>query len=373
MYPSGVAGTPLTFNSVIVGYEPHMGLMGRVVSAYRRSGADLPGGDPRPSHGAEMEGWFWRLTDTARERVVIALCGINRHPDGDWATVAVAAHPGGVVRSGAIDGAHASTESLRVTVPTVLEADERHLCIDLDDVHLDVELEGLVPWPLRLGAGGLLSAVPFLGQYWHPHVLGGQARGALTVGDDSWPLAGADVYAEKNWGRGFPDWWWWGQAQGFADPTVCVAFGGGRLTAGPVGASVTGCVLRWRDRVIRFAPPAALVRARVTDGAWNVAARKPGWRLLIEADGAGNEPAVLPVPLPAQRRNVERDFEHLAAHMRLRVWNRGLPVLDEESPWAALEVGSTDAQLARDLLASSQGLAEGVPPGQRARPEGHPR
>jgi hypothetical protein len=45
-----------------------------------------------PPHGAEMEGWFLRLTDPVNDRVVVALCGINRHAAGDWATVAVAAH-----------------------------------------------------------------------------------------------------------------------------------------------------------------------------------------------------------------------------------------------------------------------------------------
>ena len=59
------------------------GLTG-LVAAYRRTGADLPGGDPRPTHHAEMEGWFWRCTDVRRDRVVVALCGINRQAAGDW-------------------------------------------------------------------------------------------------------------------------------------------------------------------------------------------------------------------------------------------------------------------------------------------------
>ena len=61
-----------------------------LVHAYRRTGADVPFGDPVPSHGTEMEDWFWRLTDAASGRVVVAQCRVNRHRDGDWATVAVA-------------------------------------------------------------------------------------------------------------------------------------------------------------------------------------------------------------------------------------------------------------------------------------------
>jgi hypothetical protein len=329
-------------------------LIDRLRAAYRRTGADLPGGDPRPTHGAEMEGWFWRFTDPAAGRVVLALCGINRHPDGDWATVAVAAHPGSVVRSAVVDGAHASPTRFEVVAGDVLRADERSLSVDLDDVHLRVELDDVVGWPLRLGAGGLFSSLPYLGQYWHPHVLGGRVRGELIGPEGEWSLDGAVPYAEKNWGSGFPDRWWWGQAQGFRDPDLCVAFGGGRLRGGPIAADVTGCVLRTGATVVRFAPPTALVRASVGDDRWVVRARRPGWRVEIEGDGAGATPAVLPVPLPSERRNVDRDVEHLAGRLRLRAWQRGALVIDDESALAALEVGSTDESEAARMAAASK-------------------
>ena len=353
--------------------EVLIGLIDRLHAAYRRTGADLPGGDPRPTHGAEMEGWFWRFTDAAHGRVVVALCGVNRHPAGDWATVAVAAHPGDVVRSAAVETASASPTRFEVRAGDVLAADERSLRVDLDDVRLSVAMEDVVGWPLRLGGGGLFSAVPFLGQYWHPHVLGGRATGTLSVGAGRFDLDGADVYAEKNWGAGFPDWWWWGQAQGFSDPTLCVAFGGGRLRAGPIAAGITGCVLRHGSRVLRFAPPLAIVRASVRGGAWHVDARRAGWRLTIDGWGAGTPATVLPVPLPAERRNVDRDFEHLAGRLRLRVWRRGSLAVADETTLAALEVGSTDAgraaELAADLgVASDHVAAGGFVAMQRATP-----
>jgi hypothetical protein len=304
-----------------------------------------------------MEGWFWRLTDTRARRVIVALCGVNRHADGPWTTVAVAAHPGGIVRSAAVEAGWASSERFEVRADACLVADERRLRVDVDDVHLSVDLHGLMPWPLRFGAGGLLSAVPFLGQYWHPHVLGGRADGTLRIGEQRWSLENTDVYAEKNWGAGFPDRWWWGQAQGFADREVCVAFGGGRLRVGPLAASVTGCVVRIGSRVVRFAPPTAVVRAEVEGDSWHVNARRRGWRVVLDGQGAGAPPAVLPVPLPTERRNVDRDFEHLAARLRLRIWHDGALLLDDTSSLAALEVGTTDLEAARTLAA---GL--GLPP-----------
>ncbi|MDP1819524.1 MAG: tocopherol cyclase family protein [Acidimicrobiales bacterium] len=324
-------------------------LMRRVQRAYRRTGADLPGGDPRPTHHAEMEGWFWRFTDVRSGRVVVALCGVNRHPAGSWATVAVAVHPGDVVRSAAVGSASASAHDYEVHAGNVLVADGASLAVHLEDVHLAVRLDHLVGWPHRLGAGGIFSAVPFLGQYWHPHVLGGRASGTVRVGHETWTLDGANVYAEKNWGAGFPRWWWWGQAQGFARRDVCLAFGGGRLAAGPFGASVTGCVLRLGSEVVRFAPPAAIVRAGVDEGRWTLRARRRGWRLEAEGHGDWTAPALLPVPLPAERRNIDRDLEHLAARLRLRAWKDGTLVLDDHTRLAALEVGSTDDDRFRQL------------------------
>lgn len=297
-----------------------------------------------------MEGWFWRITDVRGGVVVVALCGINRHAGGDWATVAVAVHPGQVVRSGAFDGARASATVYDVVVPGVLDAGPRRLRVELDELVLDVAFEELVGWPHRLRAGGLFSALPYLGQYWQPHVLGGRVQGTVTVAGTTRSLDGAELYAEKNWGSGFPARWWWGQAQGFDRADVCVAFGGGRLTAGRIGHDVTGCVLRIGADVVRFAPPLSRVSASVRSGRWHVSARRRGWRVELDGDGDGAAPFVLPVPVPAERRNVDQDLEHLAARLRLRVWRHGTLILDEVSALAALEVGSTDPHRAADLF-----------------------
>ena len=74
----------------------------RARHAWRRTGADVPYGDPLPTHNAEMEGWFWRISDPASREVVVALCGVNRAPGGSWATVALAATRGDLVHAAAV-------------------------------------------------------------------------------------------------------------------------------------------------------------------------------------------------------------------------------------------------------------------------------
>jgi tocopherol cyclase len=321
---------------------------GGLVAAYRRTGADVPFGDPVPSHGAEMEGWFWRVTDPALGRVVVALCGVNRHTAGDWATVAVALHPGNIVRSAALDDAQANRASFALRAGTSaearLEAATDRLRVDLDDVHLDLRFSRCFEWPKAFGGGGIFSAVPFLNQYWQPYRLGGAASGEVTFGGsgsggERWSLDGAKVYGERNWGAGFPDRWWWGQAHDFDGADVSVAFSGGVLSLGPIARPVCGVVVRLGERVIRITPPAP-VHSEVTPGRWTVRARSWRYQVDLDGDGAGVEPHVLPVPLPAERRNVDTDFEHLAGRLRCVVRERGQVVFEGTSELAGLEVGS---------------------------------
>ena len=315
----------------------------RLVAAYRRTGADVPFGDPLPSHGSEMEGWFWRATDPASGRVVVALCGVNRHAAGDWATVAVALHPGGIVRSAALDGARAARDHFALSAGTSpqarLEASADRLRVDLDDVHLDLRFTDSFAWPMAFGGGGVFSAVPFLNQYWHPHRLGGTAEGAVDIGGERWTFEGAPTYGERNWGAGFPQRWWWGQAHDFDGADVCVAFSGGQLRLGPIARDVCGVVVRLGDRVIRITPPAP-VHSEAAEGRWVVRARSLRHQVDLDGDGTFLDPHVLPVPLPAERRNVDTDFEHLAGRLQCVVRERGRVVFDGTSELAALEVGS---------------------------------
>ena len=123
------------------------------------------------------------------------------------------------------------------------------------------------------------------------------------------------MYAEKNWGPRFTEHWWWGQAQGFPGADACVAFAGGRV----LGGAPTSVVVRVEDRVLRLAPPFARVVTAVGETGWRVRARSVRWTVELEGAAAGS-PAVLPVPVPGERRVVDRSQQYLAGSLRVRVW-----------------------------------------------------
>jgi hypothetical protein len=292
-----------------------------------------------------MEGWFWRISDAASGRVLVALFSINRHRDGDWSTAAVAAHPGQVVFAAALDDARSETEPFAVRAGTDTQsfsATYDALAVDFDGVRLDLRFTDPYEWPLALAGGGLASAVPFLNQYWHPYRLGGRASGVVEFDGQRWEFEDAKLYTERNWGAGFPKRWWWGQAHDFGDSCdlpVSVAFSGGTLALGPLQRDVAGVVVRLGDRVIRLAPPTAWVSSELGDRRWTLRARSLRYQIDLVGDGTELEPHLLPVPVPSERQNIETDYEHLAGRLDCTVKEFGRVIFEGRSDLAGLEVG----------------------------------
>lgn len=344
-----------------------MSLIGR----YRATGADLPFGDPLPAHGVAMEGYFLRVSDRERGRVVIALIGVNRGPDGHWATLGLAADQvppgegaGGSPRRG--DGTTSSSSevfsSLRLAAAPRGWADPDRLGARSGDLfaygpdgvtvdmgpgaRLHVEVTDPVGWPHRaVGGSSIFQSVPALNQYWHPWLLGGRARGWAELDGRRWEFDGADVYGEKNWGaEGFPDSWWWGQAQAFSEPDTCVAFAGGQIHSGPLRTEVTALVVRLPGgKVFRLGNPVVSpVRAEVGDDVWALEGRGYGWTVRVTGRAPLDRAHVLPVPLPSERRNSAGAIEHLSGELEVEVRRFGRVVWRDRSPLAALEHGGLE-------------------------------
>jgi hypothetical protein len=307
-----------------------------------------------------MEGYFWRFSDPRSGRVVVALCGVNRTKEESWATVALAGHPGGFLRSADIRPAGADPACLGAWAGKgAFRADADRVALDLGpDARLDVRIRDPRPWPRR-GFGGLgaAQAVPGLGQYWHPHLLGGRARGTAVLGDQELNLDGYRVYAEKNWGAGgFPGRWWWGQADDFRHPDACVAFAGGDVTLGPLTLPATAVVVRFGDELVRLGQPiGSPVRAEAADGRWRLRGRSARWSVAVDAGATPGDAHVLPVPLPGAGYSVPGALEHLAGVLRVTVRRRGRVVFADESRLAGLEYGGVarvEAELARSAAAT---------------------
>lgn len=320
-----------------------------MLSLYRRTGADLPFADPRGYHGVAMEGYFWRLTHVRSATVVIVLAGVNRDRSGaSWGTVGLAAHPGGFSRSVAVAGAGGARHGIGVWAgqdgATNLHADADALSVDLGpDARLQVRFSDTVGWPRgAFGGIGPAQAIPWLSQYWHPHMLGGRVSGTACIAGREIDLDGASVYGEKNWGRGgFPPAWWWGQAHGFERDDVCVAFAGGRAGIGRAQVLATSLVARIGDEVVRAVRPLHPMRIEVGPRGWRLHARTARHTIELEGKANGTPPHALPIPIAAERRNREEAAsQYLASDVRLVVRRGRQMLFSGSSALAGLERGN---------------------------------
>jgi tocopherol cyclase len=308
---------------------------------YRRAGADAPFGDPGSDHQAAMEGYYWRIVDAARERVLVVLCGVCEGPAGRWALVALAAHPGGVVRHAIAEPAKGDPQRFGVRAAEVLDGSLEHLRVRLDaDNWIDARLQPLRSWPRRaFGALGPAHSLPGLAQYWHPLLLDAQVSGEACVAGRRLPLDGARAYAEKNWGPGFAGRWWWGQASAFPEPELGVAFAGGQLPLLGVRPAPTAVVVRLGRRVLSFRPPVARTRVAAGAGAWRLRTSSPRYRLELEGHAGDTAPHILPVPELGVPRVEMRSQQLLAGHIHLRLRRGRRTLIDASSPLAGLELG----------------------------------
>ncbi len=324
--------------------------MRAALARYRRSGADLPYGDPAGYHGTALEGYFWRITEPRSGHVVVVMASVNRDGDGRrWGTTAIDAHPASGVRT--VESASAEADPGRLAVEIggghVLAASERRLLARVDgDTAIAIAIDPVAGWPRRsLGGIGVGHLVPGLSQYWHPHLLGGRVTGEARIGGRTISLDGASVYAEKNWSpSGFPRDWWWGQAHGFPEPEVCVAFAGGLVGVGTLVTRATAVVVGIGSELIAAAQPLHSVRVRFGPGRWSICARTARHVIEIEGHADGREPHLLPVPLArAHTQQPAAARQHLAARLELRVTRGRRLVFSGESVLAGLERGAADA------------------------------
>jgi tocopherol cyclase len=322
--------------------------LNRLLRAYRGTGADPPFGDPSRYHGTGLEGHFWRFTQPATREVVIVIAAVSRDGAGrPWGMACLAAHPGTAVATAVAPAAWAGERRFGLRLHdgerTLLAADDGRLDVDLGPgARLTVELQRPRGWGRRaVGGIGPAQVVPGLSQYWHPHLLHATARGDGVLGGRCLALDGASAYAEKNWGAGgMPQAWWWGQAHGFGDDGVCVAFAGGNAGLGPLHVLAGSVVVALPGELLRVVRPLQPLRVDVGAAGWRLRGRTARDVVDIEGHVSATPPHRLPVPVPLERRAIDAWSEqHLAGTLQLVVHRRGRVRFRGVSELAGLERG----------------------------------
>jgi hypothetical protein len=106
--------------------------------------------------------------------------------------------------------------------------------------------------------------------------------------------------------------------------------------------TATSLVVRTGGELVRLVRPLQPLRVAVDDDGWRLSGRTPGGTsVTVEGHANGTAPHLLPIPVPAEARNLEgAATQHLAGELRLTVRRRGRTRYDGTSRLAGLERGN---------------------------------
>ena len=171
----------------------------------------------RPTARRSSKGWFWRVTEPSTGRARSSRCAVShRHPEGHrldhrrraasgCTIVGREAAPRSTKRWPATSAVQrgaagsASVQLLRGVSRRRRLPTRRRASQDSESSEPRPPAQGVLRW-----LAACSRSIPFLNQYRHPDRLGGRATGSVEFEGQRWDFTDATLYAERNWGAGFP-------------------------------------------------------------------------------------------------------------------------------------------------------------------------
>jgi tocopherol cyclase len=207
----------------------------------------------------------------------------------------------------------------------------------------DYQIEPIYGWgnpnSLQQSTGGLLSYLPIFEPGWQILMAHGLATGWIDWNSDRYEFSNAPAYSEKNWGRSFPQKWFWINCNSFTnEPNLALTAGGGRRKLLWWMESVGMICLHYRDRFYEFVPWNSQVNWQVQPwGRWEMQAQND--RFEVRLTGKCDRPGTLVrVPTEDGLRFRCRDTMNGDLILELREIN-GKTILKAETSLCGLEVG----------------------------------
>ena len=187
--------------------------------------------------------------------------------------------------------------------------------------------------------GGWLSYLPIFEPGWQILMAHGLASGWIEWEDKVYEFTDAPAYSEKNWGRSFPQKWFWFNCNRFSDePDLALTAGGGRRELLGVMESVALICLHHHGQFYEFVPWNAQVSWQIQPwGEWVMKAEND--RYIIEIIGRTDLPGT-PLRAPTEDGLIFCCRDTMKGHLTLVLRSRnGHLLLKAESSSCGLEIG----------------------------------
>jgi tocopherol cyclase len=280
-----------------------------------------------PRNGNYFEGWFYKLVDAGRRRVLAVIPGVffGKDPAVSHAFVQILDGTNHVstYHRYPVSEFQASIKSFRIAVgPNRFEKGFMELDIQSPDRSVKGRLDFLSPtgWrtrPWSPGVMGWFAFVPFMECNHGVISMDHEIRGTLSMDGRSVSFEGGRGYIEKDWGRSFPSDYVWMQSNHFGQAGTGLMVSVARIPW--LGGAFRGFIigLAANGRLFRFATyTGALVRRlHVTDRTVEIDVSDRRHRLVIRAFRA--YAGLLHAPYSSSM--VSRIAESLASRVEVRL------------------------------------------------------
>jgi len=194
------------------------------------------------------------------------------------------------------------------------------------------------PQRVQRATAGWLSFLPVFDPGWQILMAHGRATGWIEWNGDRYEFANAPFYSEKNWGRSFPQAWFWLNCNSFDEADLALTAGGGRREVLWWSEDVALICLHHAGKFYEFAPWNAEVSWQIAPwGDWRMQARSREYSVSLA--GAATCPGTL-LRAPTERGLVFCCCDTMRGALRLEMRDRaGDLVLAAKSNTGGLEVG----------------------------------
>ncbi|MBE9042612.1 tocopherol cyclase family protein [Oscillatoriales cyanobacterium LEGE 11467] len=196
---------------------------------------------------------------------------------------------------------------------------------------------------IQQSTAGWLSFLPIFEPGWQILMAHGLATGWIEWGDRRYEFTDAPAYGEKNWGRSFPEKWFWLNCNYFeGEPDLALTAGGGKREVIGWTESVALVGIHYRGQFYEFVPWNSRVEWTIEPwGCWQMSATND--RFLVELTGTTDRPGT-PLRAPTHQGFVFacRDTMHGQLNLQLkekRSSGEWQTILSASSTVCGLEVG----------------------------------
>jgi tocopherol cyclase len=137
------------------------------------------------------------------------------------------------------------------------------------------------PQQLPQATAGWLSYLPIFEPGWQILMAHGLATGWIEWQGKRYEFSHAPAYSEKNWGRSFPEKWFWLNCNSFSETVgLAVTAGGGRRKVLWMTEEVAMVGIHYRDRFYEFVPWNSRIEWQIQPwGEWRIWATNPDFQV----------------------------------------------------------------------------------------------